>query len=58
MCRQSESIASLNDAADALSAACLALCPNEISRALKTAYDDTLAESLPEEFRKTLVKLQ
>lgn len=55
MCRQSDAIAGLRQAADCLSAACAARIGTDA--ALQAAYRDTIEEPVPAEMLATLAKL-
>lgn len=58
MCRALDSIEAVNLAADRLKEACLRLCPDDIGLALRTAYNEHLAEGVKPEERELLEKLQ
>lgn len=57
MCRERDSIAALNKAADELSDACLKLCPDFIGTVLGTIVNGTATEPLPQDMLDSLDKL-
>lgn len=57
MCRQQASIEAVNHAADALKAACLRICGDNISKTLKAVFSSTLVEPIPDDMLEQLRKL-
>lgn len=58
MCRERDSIAALNRAADELSDACLKLCPDFVGTLLGTFVNGTATEPLPNDMMSSLEKLR
>lgn len=57
MCERTDSLRALGRAAEALTATCRRVCSDDIGRALKSVYDDTLNEPVPDDLLAQLERL-
>lgn len=58
MCEHKAAREALNAAAEALTAACRLICPDEIGKVLHKVYDDTVAEPVPDDLKQLVDRLQ